>query len=113
MRASISNGRVVDLITATSAILIYGAPCSPDLNPIELMFGHYQKYLKWHEGKPWFPPHLEALDYVTLAIARSFSCHCQVPGCKIFQEAGSEKAKRSSMMMSSATHADLPYKSLQ
>ena len=32
---------VNDLIEAAGAILIYIAPYSPDLNPVELMFGHF------------------------------------------------------------------------
>ena len=32
---------VNDLIEAAGSILIYTAPYSPDLNPVELMFGHF------------------------------------------------------------------------
>ena len=38
--------RVRGLIMATGAKMIYTAPYSPDLNPIEYYFGVYKSYLK-------------------------------------------------------------------
>ena len=38
--------RVHGLIMATGAKIIYTAPYSPDLNPIEYYFGVYKSYLK-------------------------------------------------------------------
>ena len=45
--ATIHHGsRVEQLIRSTGAIIIYTAPYSPDLNPIELMFSSYKRFLK-------------------------------------------------------------------
>ena len=40
---------VEDMINEKDAVLLYTAPYSPDLNPIEPMFNIYKSYLKWHE----------------------------------------------------------------
>lgn len=77
--------KIIDLITSMGAIVIYTAPYSPDLNPIELMFGRYKTALKRFEGMPWLQAHLSALDSVTPAMARAFFCHSQVPGCGHFE----------------------------
>ena len=43
--------RVRDLIEDAGAYLLYTAPYSPDLNPIEKMFHLYKKYLQRHEHR--------------------------------------------------------------
>ena len=40
------DDEIVDLIESTGARVIYTAPYSPDLNPIEFMFGQYKKGLQ-------------------------------------------------------------------
>ena len=75
------HGDIEDLIVAAGAILIYTAPYSPDLNPIELMFGNYKSYLKRHYHLPWQQAHEEGLQYVNPERARAFFRHSQVPYC--------------------------------
>ena len=41
-----NSDRVVQMIEATGARIIYSAPFSPDLNPIENYFSVYKRYLK-------------------------------------------------------------------
>jgi hypothetical protein len=72
--------RVCELVTATGATIIYTAQYSPDLNPIELMFGHYKKSLKKYERVHWLTAHFRCLDSVTPDAARSFFKHAKVPG---------------------------------
>ena len=76
------HGDIEDLILATGAILIYTAPYSPDLNPIELMFGNYKSYLKRHYHLPWQQAHEEGLRYVSPERARAFFRHSKVPYCE-------------------------------
>jgi transposase len=49
---------VVHAIESAGAKVIYTAPYSPDLNPIELMFGQYKAALKRHTFLPWDEAHL-------------------------------------------------------
>ena len=81
--ASIHNStRVRDIIEGAGALLIYTAPYSPELNPIEYMFGEYKKALKRlsHNGsKNWLSVHHEALCSVTPQMAKKFFSHCKVP----------------------------------
>ena len=54
-------------IGETGAILIYGAPFSSHLNPIEYYFAYYKSYLKKNDRRMvsgWFEVHVEALKYV-------------------------------------------------
>ena len=41
-----NSDRVVHLIESTGARIIYSALFSPDLNPIEIYFSVYKRYLK-------------------------------------------------------------------
>ena len=81
--ASIHNStRVREIIENAGAQLIYTAPYSPELNPIEYMFGEYKKSLKRlsHSGTiDWLTCHWKALDSVTPRKARAFFSHCKVP----------------------------------
>jgi transposase len=55
---------VEEAITATGAALIYSAPYSPHLNPIENYFSLYKSYLKRNENRmhdDWLGVHFEAL----------------------------------------------------
>ena len=54
-------------IRSTGAIVIYGPPYSPHLNPIEPYFGMYKTYLKRNEMRmvsDWRTVHLEGLNIV-------------------------------------------------
>ena len=75
---------VTDLIEAAGAKLIYTAPYSPELNPIELMFGSYKASLKRNRGQPHYIAHMRSLQCVTPEIARAFYKHCKVPLCDHF-----------------------------
>jgi len=81
--ASIHND-IKDLIESTGAKLIYTAPYSPDLNPIELMFGSYKAALRRHNKESWDRAHNYGLASVTPDIARAYFRHCKVPQCENF-----------------------------
>ena len=57
---------------AHCAKLVYTAPYSPDLNPIELFFNEYKKGLKRFRDEPWEVAHLSSLYCVTPAMAKAF-----------------------------------------
>ena len=70
-------------ICQTGALLLYTAPYSPDLNPIEKMFNIYKTYLKRHEDEfsvDYRKIHLEALESATKDNAIEEFRHCGVPG---------------------------------
>ena len=71
--------RVKEEINKKGAYLLYGAPYSPDLNPIEKMFSVYKAHLKRHENLEWTERHDLALAAVSPRIARNFFRKCQVP----------------------------------
>lgn len=77
---------VVELIESTGTKVIYLAPYSPDLNPIELMFGVYKAALKRHETKSADQAHLIALCSFTPAKARGFFRRCGLLGCEKIEE---------------------------
>ena len=61
------DGRVAHLIRDTGAYILYTAPYSPDLNPIELAFNIYKGQLKRHEREfrfDWYGTHLKALEHI-------------------------------------------------
>ena len=72
--------RVRGMIMATGAKIIYTAPYSPDLNPIEYYFGVYKSYLKKFHTLTWLDAHLGALGAMTPTKASHFFAHCGVPG---------------------------------
>jgi hypothetical protein len=82
--ASIHHGddRIKELIEGAGAKLIYTAPYSPDLNPIELMFNLYKMSLRRHMTMPWIDAHLAALSSVTPKTARRLFRKCSVPLCE-------------------------------
>ena len=72
--------RVGELIRATGAVLLYTAPYSPDLNPIELGFNLYKAHLKrLGLTSDWYVNHLEALDLVNRDDAIQEFRRCGVP----------------------------------
>jgi transposase len=70
------------LIRATGAYLLYTAPFSPDLNPIELAFNVYKCYLRRHFSEyenDWFGLHERAMSEVSRdTIIKEFR-RCHVP----------------------------------
>ena len=72
-------------IESTGAKLIYTAPYSPDLIPIELMFGSYKSALRRRNKEPWdrSTHNYHGLMSVTPEnIARAYFRHCKVPQCE-------------------------------
>ena len=62
------DGRVRELIEAAGARLVYSAPYSPELIPIEYMFSKYKAYLSRHHirfNRDWHAVHMEALRSIT------------------------------------------------
>ena len=70
-------------IENAGAVLIYGAPFSPHLNPIELYFGVYKKYIKRNGERMkanWYEVHIEALSQVDGDKAMNFFRKSEIPG---------------------------------
>jgi DDE superfamily endonuclease len=85
---------VIQLIQGAGATILYMAPYSPDLNPIELMFGHYKRSLhRIGNSVNWFQAHVRAMEQVTAPIARSFFRHAQIPGCEHFERIDDDTAR--------------------
>ncbi len=78
------------LIESKGAVLIYTAPYSPDLNPIEFFFSVYKKALKRMAGDggyDWSVAHLLALKEMTPQKAQNYFRKAKVPGCtKLLQD---------------------------
>ena len=77
---------VVDAIRATGAIIIYSAPYSPDLNPIEIFFSMYKAPLKRIGEGPimtdWTVAHLHALGCVSRDNGIKYFRSCGIPGAE-------------------------------
>ena len=63
---------IVRLIQSKGAKIIYLPPYSPDLNPIELMFGVYKRMLKKIYNEKLSVAHTFALQAVTRVTANNF-----------------------------------------
>ena len=74
---------VVDAIEGAGAYLLYSAPYSPDLSPIEYCFNIYKAKLKRHSREyaveQYFDLHMLALDAVTPDIAIKEFRKCGIP----------------------------------
>ena len=76
------NRQVADVIEAKAAYLLYTAPYSPDLNPIELGFNCYKKSLKRNSElgiDDWFEAHLNAVESVSRDTCIKEFRRCGVP----------------------------------
>lgn len=76
------DSKVSHMIRATGAYLLYTAPYSPDLNPIELAFNIYKAHLKRHNiGFEFdsYGTHLNALEGVNRDICIMEFRRCTVP----------------------------------
>ena len=73
---------VESIIRATGAYLLYTAPYSPDLNPIELCFNVYKHSLKRHskDYACWYDLHIRAMEDITRDIVIKEFRKCHVPG---------------------------------
>jgi hypothetical protein len=72
---------VIDLINDAGAQIIFTAPYSPDLNPIEFMFSVYKAGLKRYQlfgGYTWWDAHVLALKDVSPKKATNFFNNCGV-----------------------------------
>ena len=70
-------------ISSTGAILIYSAPFSPHLNPIEPFFGQYKKYLKKHDKRmltDWYSVHMEGLNVINRNTGIKYFRRSKIPG---------------------------------
>ena len=77
------------------AIILFTAPYSPDLNPIEYFFSVYKAYLKREHRRPreeWQLVNREALAAVTAGMARRTFAKCDIPfAADLVQEEDSEE----------------------
>ena len=74
---------VEEAINEVGAIVIYGAPYSPHLNPIENYFSLYKAYLKRNSSRmndDWQTVHFEALMTVDRDIGIKYFRRCNIPG---------------------------------
>ena len=74
---------VIEAIENTGAVVLFSAPYSPELNPIENYFSVYKKYLKRHAKEMelnWSYVHLKALGSVDRDIGIKYFRHCGIPG---------------------------------
>ena len=85
------SDRVVDLIESTGARIIYTAPYSPDLNPIELMFNVYKMSLRRNGMMEPAIAEQVALCSVTPATARNCFRKSRVPGSELLPRDGEEE----------------------
>ena len=77
------SDEVVEAINATGAQIIYAAPYSPDLNPIENYFSVYKAYLKKYSTQMklcWASVHREALTQVNRDMGIRYFRRCGIPG---------------------------------
>jgi transposase len=77
-----NSNRIRELIEGSGALLVYTAPYSPELNPIEFMFGEYKKSLKrqsYDRTVYWLDVHHDSLESVSQDQAKQFFKTCEVP----------------------------------
>ena len=77
------SDEVVDAIRHTGAQIIYSAPYSPDLNPIENYFSVYKAHLKKYSVQMklnWTSVHKDALRKVNRDMGVRYFCKCGIPG---------------------------------
>ena len=76
---------VEEAINDVGAYVIYGAPYSPHLNPIENYFSLYKAYLKRNSSRMmdnWKEVHYEALMTVDRDIGIKYFRRCGIPGAE-------------------------------
>ena len=75
---------VGDMIRERGAYLLYSAPYSPDLSPIEYAFNVYKSHLKrlskdFEEPEKWYLLHRQVLKGITRDIAIKEFRRCEIP----------------------------------
>jgi len=71
------------VIEDVGAVLMYGVPFSPHLNPIKNYFSIYKKYIKRNGERmqhDWRAVHLEALNEVDEVTGENCFRSCGIPG---------------------------------
>ena len=81
---------VKEAIHACGAYLMYTAPYSPDLNPIEKMFSVYKAMLKRNEELDWMSRHELGMSAVTPLIAHREYKTCGIPLCGVIVDEDNE-----------------------
>ena len=94
------SDHIVDMIKAKGTYVLFTAPYSADLNPIELGFNIYKESLKRNTSlfdRDWYSAHLHAIDALTSDISIEEFCRCNVP--KSFQIMTSNEIKKVALVM--------------
>ena len=96
------RSKVKELINGVGAYLLYTAPYSPDLNPIELAFGEYKKSLKRDyelASFDWYQAHLNAIESSKDTCIKQFR-KCGVPlSNEILTEEEEENRRRENAIL--------------
>ena len=79
-----ANPEIENLINSKAAILINLPVYTPDLNPIESMFGEYKKYFRRHCRGPWDMVQINGLFSVSSDMTKAFFKMSTVPHCEDF-----------------------------
>ena len=80
------SDEVESVIRATGAVLIYCAPFSPHLNPIEPYFAKYKSYLKRNDKRmvaDWEAVHMEVMGTVDRDMGIRYFRKSKVPGSNL------------------------------
>ena len=94
--------KVVDLIEATNAKILYSTPFSPDLNPIENYFSVYKRYLKRNSEEmrlDYEKVHLGALGTVNREMGIKYFRRCGIPGANKMMTMDERKKYNNDMMI--------------
>ena len=94
--------KVHDMIHGAGAYLLYTAPYSPDLNPIELAFNIYKSHLKRNSSLfEWLPyqAHGEAIESVTKDMCIKEFQRCGVPGSNVVKTLTELEEEEDEMML--------------
>ena len=94
--------KVVDLIEATNAKILYSAPFSPDLNSIENYFSVYKRYLKRNSEEmrlDYEKVHLGALGTVNREMGIKYFRRCGIPGANKMMTMDERKKYNNDMMI--------------
>ena len=78
--------RSEEMINDAGGILLFTAPYSPHINPIEYFFSTYKAALARNslQGLDWYAAHYSALQAVTPEAAMKTFQHCDYPGTAAF-----------------------------
>ena len=94
------NERILEMIRSKGTYILFTAPYSADLNPIELGFNVYKSSLKNNSDlfeRDWYNAHLLAIDAVTTDTCIKEFRKCGVP--KSFHILTSDEKKKILVLM--------------